>query len=250
MDGVSWRLLLDGAHPGPHNMAVDQALLDRADRNGERWLRLYAWDPPCLSFGRHEPAARRYDPDRIGKLGVDVVRRPSGGRAVWHSREVTYAVAALRQAYLEIHHLLLDALASLGVIAELAAERQAARLDAGACFNGPAGGELLVASRKVVGSAQVRQGTALLQHGSMLLADEQRVVEQVTRGHPSWESGIEVASPALGSAADRQSLIEAVAATAEGRWGGEWKRDDGIAVSADAARHEARFRSPTWTWCR
>jgi lipoate-protein ligase A len=74
-------------------MAVDQALLERAGRLGERRLRLYRWHPHCLSFGRHEQALRRYDRDRIVASGLDVVRRPTGGRAVWHAGELTYAVA-------------------------------------------------------------------------------------------------------------------------------------------------------------
>ena len=118
----SWRLLLDlDGRPGWQNMALDQALLARAGR-GERWLRLYRWAPHCLSFGRHEPALRRYDRARIEARGLDAVRRPTGGRAVWHAEELTYALAApaepfggLRQAYEEIHRMLLAALRRLGV---------------------------------------------------------------------------------------------------------------------------------------
>ena len=123
----SWRLLLDlGGRPGWQNMALDQALLERASA-GERWLRLYRWSPHCLSFGRHEPALRRYDRARIEARRLEVVRRPSGGRAVWHAEELTYAVAApvdalggLRQAYEEIHRMLLAALRLMGVRAEMA----------------------------------------------------------------------------------------------------------------------------------
>jgi lipoate-protein ligase A len=110
-EAAVWHLWLDQTpRPGWANMAIDQALLDRAERQGESWLRLYRWAPHCLSFGRHEPATRRYDPDRIAELGLDTVRRPTGGRAVWHAQELTYAVAApsarfgsLPAAYLEIH---------------------------------------------------------------------------------------------------------------------------------------------------
>ena len=157
--------------PGWLNMAIDAVLLQRAEA-GESWLRLYAWEP-CLSFGRHEPAARRYDADGITARGLQVVRRPTGGRAVWHAGELTYAVAApsagfggLRDAYGTIHGLLCDALRSLGVNAELAPPHAAAPVDAGACFASGAGGEVMVGGRKLVGSAQLRQGTALLQHGT------------------------------------------------------------------------------------
>ncbi len=89
-----WELLLDprGAS-GAVNMAIDAGLLALATHTGRAFLRLYHFDPPCLSFGRNEPA-RGYDRAAIARLGVDVVRRPTGGRVVWHEHEVTYAVAA------------------------------------------------------------------------------------------------------------------------------------------------------------
>ena len=83
MSGEKWCLLIDEARPGWENMAIDSALLDLVDRSGGAFLRLYRWEPHCLSFGRHEPASRRYDRARIAELGLDCVRRPTGGRAVW-----------------------------------------------------------------------------------------------------------------------------------------------------------------------
>jgi lipoate-protein ligase A len=170
-------------------MSVDMALLDRAEHHGEHWLRLYQWAPHCLSFGRHEPARTRYDTDRIRALGLDTVRRPTGGRAVWHSRELTYAVASpcdrfgsLRQAYVEIHRLLAHALATLGARVSLAPRARITPLNAGACFTQPVGGEVLVNGRKVIGSAQLRRGSALLQHGSILLHDTQRLVTGLMQG--------------------------------------------------------------------
>ena len=122
-------------------MALDAALLSAAERDGACTLRLYAWDPPTLSFGRNEPALRRYDRAAIAARGLAVVRRPTGGRAVWHHREVTYAVAApssvfgsLRDTYREIHAMLADALTSLGAAVLLAADRPADGVGAGACF--------------------------------------------------------------------------------------------------------------------
>src|SRR5436853_7527470 len=86
----TWRVWIDDTpRPGWCNMALDRALLDRAEMEGESWLRLYTWQPHCLSFGRHEPATRRYDARLIASLGIDTVRRPTGGQAVWHSQELT-----------------------------------------------------------------------------------------------------------------------------------------------------------------
>jgi lipoate-protein ligase A len=75
-------LLVDDAAGGAWNMALDQALLEAAERRGVATLRLYSWQPATLSFGRNEPALRRYDRAEIERLAMPAVRRPTGGRAV------------------------------------------------------------------------------------------------------------------------------------------------------------------------
>jgi lipoate-protein ligase A len=150
--------VVDVTKPGWQNMAIDQTLLEQSAGQGLAFLRLYRWAPYCLSFGRHEPAGRRYGRDRVKALGVDVVRRPTGGRAVWHARELTYAVSApdpfgsLPEAYQRIHRMLRDAVCLLGAQAELAPNpgRIPGPAD-GACFAAPVGGEIVVQGRKVVG---------------------------------------------------------------------------------------------------
>jgi lipoyl(octanoyl) transferase len=241
-------------------MAIDQALLERAEQCGESWLRLYQWQPYCLSFGRHEPALRRYDASRIRELGLDTVRRPTGGRAVWHSRELTYAVAApiqwlgsLPAAYRDIHRMLTVALDALGTAATLAAPAGPASLDAGACFARAAGGEVMASGRKVVGSAQLRQGNALLQHGSILLQDDQAMIAGLMVGSkPSQRDN--PATPLttlLGRRISAGDVIEAVAQTAAVFWRGAWSRilDPGAVLQA-ATMHFAQFQSPAWTWAR
>ena len=122
-----WQLLLEPqGRPGAEQMARDAQLLEEADCTGHAFLRLYRFDPPCLSLGRNE-AAGGYDRAAIARWGLDVVRRPSGGGSVWHEHEVTYAVAApvatfggLRRAYHAIHERLAAALRSLGANATLA----------------------------------------------------------------------------------------------------------------------------------
>ena len=192
-DGLSWKLLRElHGRSGAENMALDAALLDRADCTGEAFLRLYRFDPPCLSLGRNEPTAR-YDRSAIARLALDVVRRPTGGGAVWHEHEVTYAVAApiamfggLRAAYYTIHASLVAALRSLGAHAALALHRPPPSptvfQQPCSCFANPVGGEVLVAGRKLVGSAQVRKRNAFLQHGSILLDGSQEIVRRVSRG--------------------------------------------------------------------
>ena len=254
---TSWHLWIDEIpRPGWANMAIDTTLLERADRLEEGWLRLYQWHPFCLSFGRHEPATRRYDLDRIQALNLNTVRRPTGGRAVWHAQEVTYAVAApslrlgsLQAAYLGIHAMIAIALGRLGIRASLAPPSRTAALDAGACFAQPAGGEVMADGRKVVGSAQYRQGTALLQHGSILLADNQHVVSALTRGAGS-ASRQPAPEPQPGSPAPWAEVARAVARSAEDHWRGSWDVGSTDDVLREASRHHHHYQSAAWTWLR
>ncbi|MBA4070879.1 MAG: octanoyltransferase [Gemmatimonas sp.] len=177
---TAWRLLDTGARDGAWNMACDVALMARARRTGEAVFRVYAWVRPTLSFGRHEAARWHYDAHAIAAAGVDVVRRPTGGRALLHQREVTYSITApvvagesLAASVRQFNRLLLDALHALGVDAREASASRPLRPEGAACFALPGAGELTLAGRKLVGSAQVRQDGALLQHGSILLDDDQ-----------------------------------------------------------------------------
>lgn len=157
-------------------MAVDAELLAQCAVTGAKYLRLYRWDPPALSIGRNQSF------EGTLRRGVAVVRRPTGGKAVWHEHELTYAVAApvaafgsLRTAYCEIHTRIARALRSLGVDAALAPYGRAVRPSDGptSCFAMSVGGEIVAQGGKLVGSAQVRRGDAFLQHGSILLGGSQ-----------------------------------------------------------------------------
>jgi lipoate-protein ligase A len=251
----TWHLWIDESpRAGWTNMAIDQALLERADHCGEHWLRLYQWAPHCLSFGRHEPANVRYDAERIFARGIDTVRRPTGGRAVWHAGELTYSVAApyscfgtLQEAYLEIHRMLADALQILGATVSLAAPGVTPPLNAGACFAQPVGGEIMMRGRKVVGSAQFRSGTALLQHGSVLLQDTQNVVRQLMKDEPGPVSAPVPAE----SWAEAGDVAEAITAAATLRWQGDWQRNiDTAGVLQEASIHYSHYSSAAWTWSR
>lgn len=249
----------DAPRPGWANMARDRALLDLAAGEGALVLRLYRWAPHCLSFGRHEPALRRYDRARLEAEGVATVRRPTGGRAVWHARELTYAVAGpetvlggLAQAYQRIHRWLADAVGLLGAPATLAPppERTPGPGD-GACFAAPVGGEVLVDGWKVIGSAQVREAGALLQHGSMLLEDDQAPVRAWARVDDPRPAAERPLATLLGRHLSWDEAADAVVAALT-RHGARLETAAPLAtrVALREAHWAAQFQDPAWTWQR
>ena len=173
---MDWDLLLDGPDCGAANMERDVCLAEEVSRGERRpTLRLYGWLPPAVSIGHHQDPETACDQAACSAAGWDVVRRPTGGRAVLHaSDEVTYAVAlplamapgGVLESYAWIAAGLVAAYRLLGVPAELAAGRHLGERS-GACFDAPASAELVVHGRKVTGSAQVRRAGYLLQHGSL-----------------------------------------------------------------------------------
>src|ERR1700694_5482399 len=176
----AWRLLVDAPADGAWNMAVDEVLLDGvAAGAAPPTLRFYEWMPACLSLGYFQPIVV-VDPDGCRRLGVDVVRRPTGGRAILHDRELTYSVAlpasvlgqdgGVLPSYYRLSLALQEGLRRLGVPATVAPESAAgASVHGPVCFDRPSAHEILLQGRKLVGSAQMRRGAALLQHGSILI---------------------------------------------------------------------------------
>ncbi|GAB4242125.1 MAG: lipoate--protein ligase family protein [Acidobacteriota bacterium] len=192
---VAWEFRADGAADGPTNMAMDEELLRQAAASPVPavFVRVYRWAPPTASVGFHQQLERALDLAACRRLGVPVVRRPTGGRAVFHDDELTYAVAAnarelfgssVPATYRRLAGILAEAFARLGVPVTLAARspalspRSPAATSVAPCFTAPARDELLVRGRKLVGSAQCRRGGAFLQHGSIpLRIDYARMAE-------------------------------------------------------------------------
>jgi lipoyl(octanoyl) transferase len=247
---MDWHLMLQPAGcSGAQNMAIDDALLHEADQSGDAFLRLYRFSPACLSFGRNEPARARYDRAAIERHGFDVVRRPTGGRAVWHEHEVTYAVAApvaafgsLRESYQTIHARLAGALKRLGVDATLAPPSRVGAgpgAGGGACFATPVGGEVLVNGKKVIGSAQVRHGRAFLQHGSILLDGSQDVLSAISY-QPSANGSSTSLSAVLGRSVTFDEVSTAIVAT--------WAPELTPTVPYRPLPSSTAFTDPAWTW--
>lgn len=249
--------MLGPADDGARNMAIDHALLDRASRTDEAVFRLYGWTRPTLSLGLNEKA--RVDPAVAAARGIDVVRRPTGGRALLHHREVTYSVTAptrggaLRDAYDAVNAILRDALRRLGVPVTVA-ERRGRPLapDGAACFAEPNVGELVVDGRKLVGSAQRRDERAFLQHGSILLGDDQALVAELRGG----DAPPPAATLAQALARDvtvgdvHDALTAALRDAIRETPGASLHGFDAAEIAGDVERHLQTYRDPRWTFRR
>lgn len=240
-------------------MALDEALMTRARRTGETVFRVYGWVTPTLSLGRHQRALGVYRLDELARRGIGVVRRPTGGRALLHHREVTYSVTApcsadtpLLSAYEQINALLMMALAALGApVSPARPEGRASGPTSAPCFAEPARGELTIAGRKLVGSAQWRDAGALLQHGSILIDDDQSsiptlMIEPIAAPPPpATLRDVLGRGPVMAEVAG--ALHDAVRCTVD--HDARPLELDGPLLR-DAERIAERYRDDAWTWRR
>jgi len=208
-----WRLFLDGDGSAAWNMAVDEALLLHAADSAPA-LRLYGWREPSVSLG-----LRQAEPEWLSRcepLGVEVVRRVTGGGAVLHAGDLTYAVVApagaadlpgdLRGSYEWIRARLVAGLARAGLAARAACPRPGAdRLEL--CFAGATGYEIELDGEKLVGSAQRRLRHAFLQHGSIRISDDGSLYRALTGAAPAGPKPMPIPAPAL-----RDALVAAFGA--------------------------------------
>ena len=203
---AEWRLLLEGAHDGATNMAIDEAILEAVSAgSAPPTLRFYRWEPPCISLGFRQPA-EDIDREHCSQEGWDLVRRPTGGRAILHMDELTYSVAApegeprvgggVVESYRRLAAGLLAGLSILGL--QPAESRPDYPVGAGeqgpVCFDGPARHEITLPqlqpdgatlARKLIGSAQARRKGCVLQHGALpLWGDITRIVDGLRFASP------------------------------------------------------------------
>lgn len=240
-------------------MARDLALLARAQSSGEAVFSIYSWERPTLSLGRNQPAVGRYDPGKIRAAGIDVVRRPTGGRAILHHREITYSVTAsiegatLSEAYSRINRILQLGLSRLGVLVEAAAG--CGRSEAPSvrpCFETPAKGELIAGGAKLVGSAQLRENGALLQHGSILVDDDQSSLLDLSLAPIAGRQWMPPASlhSLLGRTPDPAEVADVMfdsVRSLEDESVTDLAEDE---VRADALERVPQFLDEGWTWRR
>src|SRR5438046_1852710 len=179
---AAWELIIDGTLGGAANMAVDAALLGEVERfpGGRTVVRFYGWRGPTISLGRNQKVENALDVDYCRSNGIDIVHRPTGGRAVLHDDELTYAVISNDTAsfgdtiygnYRRVSEALCLGYNRLGVPAVLAPDTRKAEplIHDGdpPCFLSTSRYELMVDGRKIAGSAQRRVRRSFLQHGSM-----------------------------------------------------------------------------------
>ncbi len=268
------RVLVDPPLSGARNMAVDHALADGLPADSGV-LRFYRWEIPTISFGRNQRARGAYRADAIREAGVGLVRRPTGGRAVLHHLELTYAVVlplraygGLRQTYRLVNEGLVEGLRALGVPARVSEGGTfALPPEAGACFAAPAEGEVIVEGRKLVGSAQARVEGSLLQHGSLLLAGDQARVRRFEEAQGTdsengpGADGTGSPTPAvepfttldqvLLPLPEWGQLVQALARGVTGVLGGEWVPSEVTPSEAEVAeRLLDRYQSSDWIWRR
>lgn len=189
-----WRWIEEFSREGAWNMAVDMALFEACEGGAsDATVRIYSWKPWCISLGNSQDAREHLDLSKISAAGLQVVRRPTGGRAILHAQEITYSVVAplnfapwcgtLGSTYGHISQILLEALRCLGVGAHLGvADPVDSRFSVGntraPCFSSSARSEVVWQGRKLVGSAQRRGRRAFLQHGSILVGKAHRDLVQ------------------------------------------------------------------------
>jgi lipoate-protein ligase A len=256
---MHWTLLFTPPLSGAENMALDEALLERARESGQAVFRVYTWADPTLSFGRNQTALGVYDATRAEAEGVAVVRRLTGGRALLHHREVTYSVtapltlgASLRESYDRINRLVVAGLRRLGVAVEVAVPRERAPAPSVApCFERPAAGELVFAGRKLVGSAQWRDVGALLQHGSILVEDDQPMITVLSGNVVPPAPPAATLSSALGRTPGAEEVADALFDAVRSL---ECECADRIELDATLQtgirRALDRYRDDRWTWRR
>jgi lipoate-protein ligase A len=181
---MEWRLIKDTYHTGFMNMAIDEAIMI-AHREGlvPPTIRFYQWSPPAVSLGYFQDLKKEIDVDSCRNLGIDIVRRPTGGKAVLHDKELTYSFTikenhplvnnSILETYKKISGGIIKGLFYFGITADLVPLGEKSKIHhsnlKSICFSVPSQYEVQVEGKKIVGSAQVRKREIVLQHGSLLI---------------------------------------------------------------------------------
>jgi lipoate-protein ligase A len=216
-----WNLIVDEIpRPGSWNMAVDEYLFQTlSDKEPQTILRFYGWKKPTVSIGYSQPIDQTVNMSFCHERNIDIVRRMTGGKLVFHDDEVTYSVCSsditsftstLDGSYRKISKALICGLKKMGLDPQLAcsAPENYARNHL-LCFSHPAQNEIEITGKKIVGSAQKRTGILFIQHGSIPLESHEEVLREVFFSHSqSMKINIISLSQALGKKVNFQWVVD------------------------------------------
>jgi lipoate-protein ligase A len=189
-----WRFLNTGLNTGKFNMQFDERLARTFDIISDSpILRVYGWKPFTISLGFNQPETD-FNIPKILTNGLEIVRRPTGGRAIFHAHELTYSVIMFmgdqgpRNIYHSINNALLRGLIAMKIDAQLSPESENFRkhyqtVNSIPCFSSSAKYEIQYQGKKIIGSAQRRFGKVILQHGSFLLGTQHRQLTYYLADH-------------------------------------------------------------------
>lgn len=189
----TWRIINSGHCSASYNMALDEAVAIYVREGGSLpTLRLYAWDRPSLSLGCFQKV-RDLNIEYCREEDIPIVRRPTGGRAILHDKELTYSFSirtdneafskGIFDSYKKISAALRLALAKIGLAPTVKMERKTPNNYSPLCFQSTSYGEITINDRKVLGSAQKRWPDGLLQQGSIPYSFEESLIQKIFKFH-------------------------------------------------------------------
>lgn len=260
----AWRLIDTGFSTAAENMAIDEALLQQFDPvRSQPILRLYGWQPAALSLGRFQKPADELDLERVAADRLPLVRRITGGGALYHADELTYAVvcspahipstSSIKDSFRVLTSFLLGLYRSLGLTADYAVDAVSADVRLGErtpfCFAGKESYDILVNGRKIGGNAQRRLKETIFQHGSIPLRDHLADGMAYLRAKPQGLADTVTCLAAEGIYADREQLTQLLAAQFAEQLHARLQPGDLTAAERATAERlwRLKYAAPDWT---